>query len=120
MEWLFGKPLDELELKELRGFLDHAGHEPLTWEVKGDEHAGRWVRRDQVLKAVCGFANSDRGGVLIIGGHKRQGVGWDLPGLDRPSEEPGPLLENWLRHGFIRPPATRVKVWEEGDKVVGA
>lgn len=74
VEWIFGKPVEDLRLDELRAFLDDAGDEPLTWELKGDEREGRWVRREQVLKAVCGFANADRGRVLIIGGHKRRGA----------------------------------------------
>lgn len=121
MDWIFGKPLDHLTLEDLRAFLNDAGDEPLTWELKGDEKAGRWVRREQVIENVCGFANSDRGGVLLVGGHKRKGAeGWDLPGLSRPQDEPGPLLEKWVRTGFIRPPRTQVKVWNDGDLVAAA
>ena len=99
----------------LRAFLDDAGDEPLTWELKGDEKAGRWVRREQVLEAVCGFANSDRGGVLLIGGHKRRGApGWDLPGLSPPKGEPGPLLEQWVRQR-VHPTAANARRSRSGS-----
>jgi hypothetical protein len=121
VEWIFDKPLDQLTLDDVRAFLNEAGHEPLTWEVKGDEREGRWIRAPQVLQAVCAFANSDRGGVLLIGGHKRRGpVGWDFPGLLAPHGEPGPILENWLRTGFVRPPRTQVATWVEGEHVAAA
>lgn len=119
MDRIFGVPIDELDAEALRGFLDQAGDEPLTWELKGDEKNGRWIRRDQVLRAVCGFANSDRGGVLIVGGHKRRDrAGWELPGLAPPAAEPAPLLEQWIREGLIRPPRTQVRAWQVEGRVI--
>lgn len=59
---IFGVPFDELDAGRLRAYLDQAGDEPLLWEAKGTE-----VHRNEVLRQVCGFANSHEGGYLILG-----------------------------------------------------
>jgi hypothetical protein len=96
VEALFGVSWDGLERDHVTSFLAGAGDEGLTWEVKGDAKEGRWLRREQIEKAVSGFANSELGGILIIGAQEDEG-GWDLTGLQPPSESEVALVSMFAR-----------------------
>lgn len=62
---LGGIPWPRLSLADLDAFLAAEPEETLYWEAKGD---GRERLAPQALaKAVCGFANSERGGYLMLG-----------------------------------------------------
>lgn len=114
---LFGVPWEKLEKSHLISFLQNAGDEGLTWEVKGDRRTGRWPRREQVEKAVSGFANSQLGGVLIIGAerNKKGEPGWTLDGLDPPEEQEAEMaLSRNIRSGVQPAPPFRVKAWTVG------
>jgi hypothetical protein len=96
-------------------FLADAGDEGLTWEVKGDVKTSRWRRREQVEKAVGAFANSQLGGVLVIGAERRdrRTPGWDRVGVGPPAEsEPAMPLDKFIRTGLNPVPPYRVRVWQ--------
>jgi hypothetical protein len=121
VEKLTGVTWEALEEKQLAAFLGQAGDEGLTWEVKGGDEEGSWPRREQIEKAVGGFANSELGGVLIIGAKRRAKgkPGWDLNGLKPPKEEETELAIAKKIRGGVRPtPNFRVKAWptSEGRK----
>ena len=59
----FGVAWEDLDLTRLEAFFADADEEPLTWEAKGGGPDG--LRRDQIVKAVCGFANSELGGFIV-------------------------------------------------------
>jgi hypothetical protein len=63
---LFDRSWDELDASSVNRFMTEAGDEGLLWEAKG----AATPRQDSVLKAVCGFANSV-GGYLILGAGQR-------------------------------------------------
>jgi hypothetical protein len=110
---LFDSSWDELSRAEVETFLHSAEDEGLTWEVKGDQRECKWPRRAQVEKAVCGFANSQLGGVLIIGAHRadKRKPGWALHGLSDPGEEVDLALDRVIRNGIRPVPPFRVKSW---------
>jgi hypothetical protein len=111
---LFGIAWEELGIADIERFLETAGNEGLTWEAKGDSAEHRWPRRQQIEKAVSGFANSNLGGVLIIGAERRsrQSPGWDLPGLEPPgAEEVDLALGQTIDTGVHPAPHYRVKSW---------
>jgi hypothetical protein len=111
---LFGVSWKELEISHLISFLQVAGDEGLTWEVKGDRKASRWPRREQVEKAVSGFANSQLGGILIIGAErdKKSEPGWSLAGLSPPTEQETEMAISRIIRSGVRPtPPFRVKAW---------
>lgn len=117
IEPLFGVSWDALDKSHLVHFLEEAGDEGLTWEAKGGAKEGRWLRREQIEKAVSGFANSQLGGVLVIGA-EREGSdqGWVLTGLLPPSEDEVELaISKVIRAGVQPVPAFRVKVWPISD-----
>ena len=122
VEALLGVPWEELEREHLEAFLDTAGDEGLTWEVKGDRKASRWPRPEQVYEPACAFGNSVDGGLLIIGAERRRSergnavTGWDLRGLHPPNEE----VPLWLGRQLARVrPAPRQlppKVWDISEE----
>jgi hypothetical protein len=114
VEQLFGVAWGALDRLQVDAFLQDAGNEGLTWEVKGDVKTARWPRREQVEKAVGAFANSQLGGVLIIGAERRdrRTPGWDLVGVAPPAEtEPEMALDKVIRTGLDPIPPFRVQVW---------
>jgi hypothetical protein len=118
VETLFGVPWETLDEARVTAFLKEAGDEGLTWEVKGDLHRSEWPRREQIEKAVCGFANSRLGGVLIVGAERtdKRAPGWTLPGLQPPLEAETELaISRTIRTGVRPTPPFRVKAWEVGE-----
>ena len=114
---LFGVSWQGLDRHRVETFLDTAGDEGLTWEVKGDEGQQRWPRREQIEKAVSAFANSRLGGVLVIGANRRrEEPGWDLPGLKAPAEQEIEVaISKTIRTGVAPIPPFRVKQLGEAD-----
>lgn len=102
-EALFGAPWAQVERPHVEAFLDTAGDEGLTWEVKGDRRGERWPRPEQAYDPVCAFGNSFDGGVLIVGAEQRKRqpgrgseIGWDLVGLTPPAGE----IPLWLANQY--------------------
>lgn len=58
---LLGQPLHDLALEHVRDFLSDADSEPLLWEAKSS------ADKKPIRKAICGFANGEQTGYLIIG-----------------------------------------------------
>ena len=115
---LFDLSWADLGREDVVAFLDTAGDEGLTWEAKGDEGERRWPRREQLEKATSAFANSQLGGVLIIGADRREKgrPGWDLRGLHPPAEpEIEVAISKTLRTGVDPIPPFRVKHLGEVD-----
>jgi Schlafen, AlbA_2 len=94
---IFGVPFDELALEHVRTFLAGAEDESILWEAKG---GGERPHPRVVRKAVCGFANS-RGGYLILGADRPDDT-WSLSGIDFGSnvEEPRTWLDQVIRDGM--------------------
>jgi Putative DNA-binding domain len=112
---LFAVPWEVLDKPQVETFLDTAGNEGLTWEVKGDAKSGRWPRREQIEKAVGAFANSQLGGVLLVGAERRdrRSPGWDLVGVGPPAEsEPELALARVIRTGVDPVPPYRIRAWQ--------
>jgi hypothetical protein len=97
---LFDTPWEELDVSSVNRFLADAGDEGLLWEAKG----AATPRRDSVLKAVCGFANSV-GGYLILGA-ERDHSGWTLTGASFPNEEPATWASSIIATGGVSPVPT--------------
>jgi schlafen family protein len=102
---IFGVSWDELEPQDVAAFLADAEDEALLWESKG---GGGRPNPGSVRKAVCGFANS-RGGYLIIGADRRDGA-WSVDGVDFGVDEPGTWLDSVIRDGLRPVPAHEVRV----------
>jgi hypothetical protein len=102
----FGTPWSELRLENVERFLADAEDEGLTWEAKGTEQP----RPQTVRKAVCAFANTD-GGFLIVGASPdNEGRGWRLDPVAF-NDEPATWLSNVISN--LRPvPRFDVKSWE--------
>jgi hypothetical protein len=92
MDTIFGRPLDELTWGDVATFLEGQSVEPLTWEGKADDARGKLERRD-IVKAIAAFANSERGGYLILGARQRADRVWEMPGLVQP---PHAELLTWV------------------------
>lgn len=90
VETIFGVSWDGLRVLNITRFLADAGDEPLTWEAKADGR-GRLSPR-AVRQEICAFANSERGGYLILGTTGGRGEPWTLPGL----RQPPPDLSAWI------------------------
>jgi Schlafen, AlbA_2 len=114
-EQLFGTRWENLSLDDVRAFFSDAGEEGLTWEAKGGEFGPHMVR-----KSACAFANSERGGFLIlgIGGNARQG--WRVEGMEIGSDDPELRVGQIIRSGVQPTPRfTDPKTWRlEDDKLV--
>jgi hypothetical protein len=112
---LFGAAWSNLAVEDVEAFLREADQEGVTWEAKADTEQSS-LRPDSIRKAACGFANQI-GGYLILGAHKAEGDGWDLPGITPPADEPEVWLGKTLRR--LRPePRFAVKTWlRAGDKI---
>jgi hypothetical protein len=89
---IFGVSCQDLRLEEVERFLK--GGEPggLLWEAKGSE-----IRKDEVRREVCAFANSHDGGFLILGA-SRDAEGWRLDGARFEDEPP-----TWITNGGVSP-----------------
>lgn len=114
IERLTGVSWEALGEEQLARFLAQAGDEGLTWEVKGGDRQGSWPRPQQIEKAVSGFANSELGGILIIGAERpdRSKPGWVLNGLKPPKEEETELaIAKLIRAGVQPTPGFRVKTF---------
>jgi hypothetical protein len=105
---VFGCPWNELDLEHVEGFLAQAEDEGLLWEAKG---GGQPPHRGSVVKAVCGFANSE-GGFLILGAD-REGPYWRTTGVPLPNE-PRVWLGSVIRSGLYPIPEHEALVWSVG------
>jgi predicted HTH transcriptional regulator len=94
----------------VEAFLAEAGDETLLWEAKGGAVKPNAA---SVRKAVCGFANS-RGGFLILGADGSVQTGRSLVGLPFP-EEPGVWLDSVIRDGLRPVPSFEVRAWQISD-----
>jgi hypothetical protein len=108
---IFGVPWDDLALEHVKAFLDDADDEPYLWEAKG---GGERLASRTVRKAVCGFANS-RGGWLIVGADREEDRTWTLNGVDAKSgfgrEEPRTWFDSVIRDGMSPVPDHDTKDW---------
>jgi hypothetical protein len=77
-----GKALALVELDDVAALLDDVAAEPLHWEAKGIK-----VNPGEVRKQICGFANSQDGGFLILGTVADEGA-WHLDGVVFPNDDP--------------------------------
>lgn len=112
---IFGVPWPQLQLEHVQAFLAEAGDEPLLWEAKG---AGVQPHAGSVQKAGCGFANSERGGYLIVGADGGKGKPWTLGGVEWRTDEPSTWLLQRM-HDLAPAPLCRTHVWpaEDGKSV---
>jgi hypothetical protein len=97
MPLLFAVPLQGLTLGILRDFLDAAEPEPLIWEAKGTKLDPHEIRRQ-----CGGFANSERGGFLILGASGGPSTGWSCDGFEFPDGDPHRYISSSLAEG-VRP-----------------
>jgi schlafen family protein len=106
VETPFGATFDKLTPAKLEAFLLTAGGEPLSWEAKADDAQGQ-LKTTTVAQAICAFANSERGGFLIVGATQQAKTrAWSLPGLVHPNRPAD--IPKWLSDvaGSIRPSPT--------------
>lgn len=98
---LGGIPWARLSLADIDAFLAAEAEETLYWEAKGD---GRERLGPHALaKAVCGFANSERGGYVILGA-KLSDRAYVMPGLTHPpAAELGAWVDQVIRSGAVKP-----------------
>jgi Putative DNA-binding domain len=104
---IFSESWDDLTAEAINEFLASEVDEGLLWEAKSDgrEPLGQHI----VRKAVCGFANSDQGGYLIVGAHQVGGR-WELSGLaSPPAGELTTWLENLIATGVAPVPKHSIK-----------
>jgi Putative DNA-binding domain len=87
----------------------------VTWEAKGDAKEAKWPRRQSLEKAVCGFANSELGGVLLIGVN-RTDAGWRLDGLQPPANEIPIAVGQTIRTGVRPIPRFDLVHFDIGDR----
>lgn len=84
--------IDTVTVPQVRAFLrDAEEDEGLLWEAKADDPGA--LRPEPIRKAVCAFANSRDGGLIIVGAKFVAGSGWSLPGLRNPPNIP---IARWL------------------------
>jgi hypothetical protein len=117
---LLGVEWRELDRGDVESFLAEQGDEGLTWECKGkgDKGEDRWPRRQQIEKAVSGFANSELGGLLIIGADRThpKKLGWKLNGLPPPPEpEIKMAVSKVIDWGVAPVPPYDVQAWRIGE-----
>lgn len=106
----FGPSWDDIDLAAIQAFLTQVDEEGLTWEGKSDDREP--LRPTQIHKAVCGFANSEAGGYLLLGVEGGQGLPWTAPGLHNPpAPEIQPWLDNIIRTGVNPVPPFEIKSW---------
>jgi hypothetical protein len=104
----FGADWEQLELAHVREFLEESVDESLTWEAKG----GRITPHD-IREAVCGFSNSELGGVVVLGvTQDTKTRAWTVDNWIPPERE----VELWISHclsngGVIPRPSTDVQKW---------
>jgi hypothetical protein len=77
-----GKALAQVGLDDVAALLDDVAAEPLHWEAKGIK-----INPGEVRKQICGFANSQEGGFLILGTAADEGK-WRLDGVEFPNDDP--------------------------------
>ncbi len=98
---LGGIPWARLTLADIDAFLAGEPEETLYWEAKGDGRES--LGSHAIAKAVCGFANSERGGYLIIGAVPSN-RGFVMSGLTRPpAAELGAWVDQVVRSGIVQP-----------------
>jgi predicted HTH transcriptional regulator len=93
---IFGVSWQDLRLEEVERFLNGGEPEGLLREAKGSE-----IRKDEVRRQVCAFANSHDGGFLILGA-SRDAEGWRLDGA-RFEDEPPTWITNVVGNGGVSP-----------------
>lgn len=104
----FGLSWDDVSLESLEAFLARGEDESLTWEAKGGN-----IRPEHVREAVCAFANSPIGGVLVLGVTRdREATGWRMDGWQPTHPEIGTWVDDALSNGGVAPrPSTSTKAW---------
>jgi hypothetical protein len=110
VETIFSVEWEKLELEHIRRYLDGAEDEPLLWECKGTK-----LNPHDIRKEVCGFANGNEPGYLILGADEGDG-GWELNGYEF-ADEPPKWVSQIVRDGVRPYPAPDVRSWpiEEGS-----
>lgn len=109
MDLIPGTPFSGLTVEDLEAFLSTAGGEPLTWEAKAD-HDKSQLRPETVRRELCGFANSELGGHLILGA-ARQSDAWMLPGLRNNPPADLPVWVSQIADGIDPRPDVDVRDW---------
>ena len=104
VDTIFGVAWEDLELDDVRRYLDGAEGEPLLWECKGTK-----LDPHDVRKEVCGFANGNEPGYLILGGDEGAS-GWELNGHTF-SDEPATWVSQAVQDGVRPYPALDVRSW---------
>jgi predicted HTH transcriptional regulator len=99
---LLGQSLHQLTVEHLQSFLENAEDEPLLWEAKSG--AGK----KPIRKAICGFANGEQPGYLILGAVEIDG-GWELPGAEFPGDDPPVWISEVIRTGLKPQPLIDVR-----------
>lgn len=115
---IFDKPLTDVSVEDVQGYLDDATEEGVTWEAKADKPEGKpgkpqGVTHAHIEKTVCAFGNQF-GGTMILGAAQDGSGTWSLPGVDIPGGEP----ESWIERAInkVRPtPPHNVKVFALDD-----
>jgi hypothetical protein len=109
---IFSQSWDALDASSINAFLADEVDEGLLWEAKGD---GRDPLGPHVIrKAVCGFANSERGGYLVVGAEKRDGR-WQVVGLANPPDDLTTWLENYISTGVRPSPTHAIRALQGSD-----
>jgi schlafen family protein len=96
--------------------------EGVTWEAKAEDPAGEGripgrLQARKIAQGVCALANQV-GGYFIVGARKEEDA-WKLPGITRPSSEPGLWLDQILA-GLQPQPRLVHKHWKVDDDWVVA
>jgi hypothetical protein len=97
---VFGPPLHELDRDTIVEFLEDAESEPLLWEAKGTE-----LHKHDIRRTICGFANGNETGYLLLGVVQPPGGGWEVPGVEFPGDDP-PVWLSSVAGSAIRPVPT--------------
>jgi hypothetical protein len=118
---IFKVPWESVGIDHLHEFLASADEEGVTWEAKAEEPAGEGpepsrLHPKKIEQGVCGLANPVAGH-FIIGARQVAGL-WTLPGITRPSPEPGLWLDQILS-GLEPRPRFAHKHWiVEDDRLI--
>jgi hypothetical protein len=94
---LFGRPWEALDLEAVEAFLATAREGGVSWQTLGDGSGS-----EEMSRQVSAFANSERGGYLLLGVDGGDGDGWRVSGVPFVGEGPALWVDGVLGSG-LRP-----------------